>query len=388
MFMFSRFRQACRYHFYCTIQSSYSTFPSISRDRSRSLLSRLKVERNPERILEILRSSTLTPVAHIDRICFSVAITKLTDRKHFNGIREFIEELKTTRIDLRNEDFMCHAIIWYGQAKMLDDAIRSFEQMDELGIPRSVKSLNALLIACSVCENYKEECRIFLEFPKVYGIEPNLDTYNAAVKAFCIMGSSSSAFSLLAEMDKNFVKPDATTFGNLLTGFYIEEKLEDVGKVLKVMEQYGIKPGIDTYNIRIQSLCKLKRSEEAKALVDGMMSRGVKPNSTSYCNLIHGFCKEGNYEAAKNLLVDMRTKAIRPSANCYFVLASFLIEGGDFVSAFLVSQKSIENGWVPPYSLMTKLVKGLVSISKVDDARNIVKTIKQKFKNDDLTLII
>ena len=96
---------------------------------------------------------------------------------------------------------------------MLDHAICSFKQMDELCIHRSVKSLNALLFACVVSKNYKEASWIFFEFPKIYGIEPNLDTYRTVVKTFCESGSSNSVYSILAEMERKNVKPNATIFG-------------------------------------------------------------------------------------------------------------------------------------------------------------------------------
>ncbi|KAK4284400.1 hypothetical protein QN277_001239 [Acacia crassicarpa] len=392
MFLFSRLRQACRYRFYCTIASSSNSseadshikwpgpFSPSSRVESRPVLARLKAEKDPMRILEICRSTTLNPDAYIDRICFSIAISKLTESKHFEGIRQFLEELKTRQDFNKNESFACHVMIWYGQANMLEDAVLTFKQLDEFGITRSVKSLYALLVGCQIGNNYEELCRIFLEFPKKYGIEPNLDTYNVGIKAFCIAGKSSSAYSILAEMDKKGVKPDEATFGNLLAGFYNEEKLEDVGKVLKLMVHYGIKPGLTTYNTRIQSLCKMKKSCEARALLDGMISRGVKPNTATYCHLIHGLCKEGKFNAATKLFGDMRTRGIKPTATCHFTLISFLCEGERFEDAFIATQKCLKQGWLPPYSVMTRLVNGLMGLSKFHDAKFLIKHIKQKFK--------
>ncbi|XP_028762965.1 pentatricopeptide repeat-containing protein At1g61870, mitochondrial-like [Neltuma alba] len=393
MFLASRFRQAYRYRFYCTIASTansseagtgQSTWPGpfspSSRVESRPVLARLKAEENPERILEICRSASLNPEAYIDRICFSITVSKLTAAKQFESIRQLLEELKTRPDFNENDGFACHVIIWYGQANMLEDAILTFKQLDQLGITRSVKSLYALLVACQMAKNYDELCRIFCEFPKTYGIEPNLETYNMGIKAFCIAGKSSSAYSILTEMDRKGVKPDEATFGNLLAGFYNEEKLEDVGKVLQLMVQYGIKPGLTTYNIRIQSLCKMKKSSEAKALLGGMMSRGVQPNTATYCHLIHGFCKEGRFNKAIKLFGDMRTKGMKPTATCHFTLITFLCEGEHFVKAFWATKRCIKHGWIPPYSVMTRLANGLISISKFDDAKFLIKHIKQKFK--------
>ena len=67
---------------------------------------------------------------------------------------------------------------------MLDHAIRTFEQAHDLGVDRTVKSLNALLFSCVLAKNYGEVKRIFLEFPRKYGIEPDLGTYNTVLKSF------------------------------------------------------------------------------------------------------------------------------------------------------------------------------------------------------------
>ncbi|XP_042519058.1 pentatricopeptide repeat-containing protein At1g61870, mitochondrial-like [Macadamia integrifolia] len=358
--------------------SSDST-PLTGRHKARVALGLLQSEKSPERILDICRSASLTPELHLDRVVFSVAVSKLTESKSFDFIRSYLDELKT-RPDLRNERYMSHAIVLYGQAGMLDQAIDTFKQMDELGISRSAKSLNALLFACIVGKKYDEVSRIFMEFPKTYGIMPNLDTYNTVIKAFCESGSSSSAYSILAEMDGKGCQPNATSFDTLLAGFYKEEKFEDVGKVLELMKKYDFHPSVSTYNTRIQSLCKLKKSAEAKALFEGMLSRGMNPNSVTYCNLIHGFCKEGDLEEAKRLFNDMPSKGCVPDSYCYFTLIHFLCQGKDFDAALKLCKESMQKDWVPNFTTMKTLVNGLASISKVAEAREVVGEMKERFR--------
>ncbi|KAL7213484.1 hypothetical protein ACSBR2_016085 [Camellia fascicularis] len=365
---------------FSSILNPNSNTPLSSKDKSRAALSLLKSEKNPERILDICRAASLTPDSHLDRIAFSVAISKLSDSNYFEGIRSFLEELKS-RPDLRTEKFISHSIVLYGQAGMLDNARQTFEKMHDLGIDRTAKSLNALLFSCIVAKNYGEVKRIFLEFPKKYGIEPNLDTFNTVIKAFCESGSSSSVFSILAEMDRKHCKPNSTSFGTLIAGFYKEEKYDDVGKVLDLMKKkYDLSPGISIYNIRIQSLCKLKKSVEAKALLDGMLSRGMKPNSVTYCHLIHGFCKEGNLDEAMKLFNKMvNNSGCKPDSDCYFTLVYFLCQGGDFENALQICKESMAKGWIPNFGTMKSLVNGLASISKVDEARELVGQMKEKF---------
>lgn len=378
--MLSRLRHACR-HYSTSILSPNSTTPLTSKQKTKTALTLLKSETNPDRIVEICRAASLTPESHLDRLALSRAVSKLTAENHFDAVRTFLDELQT-RPDLRNERFLSFAIVLYGQANMLPHALRTFNHMHEdLHITPSVKSLNALLFAAVVAKNYIEVTRIYLEFPKNYSIQPNVDTYNLVIKAFAESGSTSSVYSILEEMDRNSVKPNATTFNNSIAGFYEEKKFEEVGKVMKLMtEKYGLNPpGLSTYNVRIQCLCKLKRSSEAKALLLGMVSKGMKPNSVTYDHLIHGFGKEGNLEEAKGLFGDMKKRGYKPEGLCYFTLVHFLCEGGDFESALEITRESIAKGWFPKFTTMKKLVNGLVGASKVDEAKELIKEIKEKF---------
>ncbi|KAK6917314.1 Pentatricopeptide repeat [Dillenia turbinata] len=363
---------------FSTILNPDSSTPLSSKAKSRAALSLIKSESNPQRIIDICKSASLTPLSHLDRIAFSVAISKLTDSKSFDFIRNFLEDLKS-RPDLRNERFISHSIVLYGQAGMLDQAIQTFEKMNQVGVDPSVKSLNALLFSCILSKKYDEVNRIFVDFSKKYSIKPNLDTYNTVIKAFCEMGKSSSGFSLLAEMDRKGIKPNATSFGTMLAGCYNEEKYDDVGKVLKLIEEHGMRPGLSTYNIRIQSLCKLRKSSEAKALFEGMLLRGMKVNSVTYSHLIHGFAREGNLEEAKELFRSMTKRGCNPDGPCYFTLLHFLCQSKDFETALEICKECTAKGWYPNFSTMKLLVEGLASISNVDEARELVGQVKEKF---------
>jgi pentatricopeptide repeat protein len=269
---------------------------------------------------------------------------------------------------------------------MINQALDTFKFMREnLNIVPTVKSLNALLLASIIAKNHKEVTRIYLDFPRIYSIQPNVDTYNLVIKSFAESGSTSSVFSILDEMDRNSVKPNVITINNAISGFYSEKKFEEVEKLMNLMgERYRLYPSLSTYNVRIESLCKLKKSSEAKELFQGMIKGGRKPNSVSYYHLIGGFCREGNYDEAKSLFADMKRRGFRVDGECYFTLVYFLCEGKEFESALEIAKECIGKGWVPNFSTMKKLVNGLVSVSKVDDAKELIKEIKEKFaENSD-----
>lgn len=77
--------------FSTSILNPNSSTPLTSKEKTGAALSLLRAEKNPERILDICRSASLTPQSHLDRIAYSIAISKLRDLNYFNGIRAFVE---------------------------------------------------------------------------------------------------------------------------------------------------------------------------------------------------------------------------------------------------------------------------------------------------------
>ncbi|KAF8117688.1 hypothetical protein N665_0008s0043 [Sinapis alba] len=362
-----------------SILSPDSKTPLTSKQKSKTALSLLKTEKDPNRILEICRAASLTPDCHIDRLAFSAAVQNLTENKHFSAVTDLLDGFIENRPDLKTERFAAHAMVLYAQANMLDHSLRIFSDLEKFEIQRTVKSLNALLFACLVAKDYKEAKRVYIEIPKMYRIEPDLETYDRMIKVFCESGSASSSYSIVAEMERKGTKPTSSTFGLMIAGFYREDKKEDVGKVLAMMKERGVSVGVSTHNIRIQSLCKRKRSGEAKALLDGMLSSGMKPNAVTYGHLIHGFCNEGEFDEAKKLFKAMVNRGCKPDSECYFTLVYYLCKSGDFEVALSVCKESMEKNWVPSFGIMKSLVNGLAKDSKVEEAKELIAQVKEKF---------
>ncbi|KAG8385721.1 hypothetical protein BUALT_Bualt03G0074600 [Buddleja alternifolia] len=367
--------------FSTSLQTPHSKTPLSSKEKSRTALSLIRFEKNPERILDICRAAVLNPETHLDRVAYSRAISKLRESNHCEAIRGLIIE-SMNQLDVKSERVLSHFIVLYGQGGLVEDALKLFDEMPMMGVERNVKTLNSLLFSCVLARNYGEMRRVFLEFPRKYGLEPNLETYNTVLKGFCESGSASTAHSVLAEMERKCIKPNGTTFATAIAGFYRDEQFSDVGKMMQLMKKYGMEPGIGIYNVRIQSLCKLKRSNEAKALLDGILSRGMKPNCVTYGHLIYGFCREGKFDVAMSLFEEMVERGLEPEAECYFTLVYYLCQGGEFEPALSICKECMSKGWVPNISSMKSLVDGLLSIEKVNEAREIIRQVKEKFSRN------
>ncbi|KAF8030159.1 hypothetical protein BT93_E2557 [Corymbia citriodora subsp. variegata] len=337
-----------------SILSPDSNAPLSSKEKTGAARPLRKTERNPEHVAS------------------SVAISKLR-RSSPSGERRTVT---------RDESAICGAIQYYGWLGKIDEAINAFKHVEELGIRRTVKSLNALLHASIEAEDYEETKRIYMEFPRIYSLEPDLETFNTAIEAFCKSGSTSLAYSALAEMDRKGVKPAETTFGNMLDGFYEAEKYEEVGKVLNLTQKYGVSLNFCHYFIRITRLCELRKPGEAEKLLDEMLARGITPFPEAYVFLIHGFCDEGRYDVAKKLFKSMVNGSRRPYNFRYDYFIQRLCERGDFDGALQIFKDSVDSvgeDWDPTFLVMKSLVDGLVSVNKVDEARELITQVKERW---------
>ncbi|XP_020577417.1 pentatricopeptide repeat-containing protein At1g61870, mitochondrial [Phalaenopsis equestris] len=343
-----------------------------AKQKSRAALYLLRSENEPSRIVDICRAAALTPTSHLDRNAFSSAISKLSSSQSFSSIRTLIDDLLLSSKN-PNPRFLSHAIVLFGHAGMLDDALRAFRSLP------SPRSLNALLFACIISNNHSELAKIFREYPTIYGVTPDLETYNTVIKSFAESGTTRSFYSVFDEMLKRKIKPNMTTFCNALEGFYKEQRFDDVEKVLELMKRHDCNPGLSTYNVRILGLTKLGKSAQAKELFGEMVKKKVKPSWVTYSHLIVGFCKEGNLEEASRLYKSMRSNGCVAESWVYFALMNHLCKGGDFGAALGVCKDTMVRNWVPCFASMKMLVNGLASSSKVDEAKDLIEKVKEKF---------
>lgn len=266
----------------------------------------------------------------------------------------------------------------YSNVGMLDHAIRTFHEMK---CEKTVKSFCALLTAC--LENKKYDLvHEFTASKKSAGIEPNVVVYNLVMRAFIGEGKIDRARDLLGKMD---VKPDVSSYNVLLTGYLRKGDREKFDEVFEEMKGEGFEPNLVTYNLKISMLCRSKECVKAKELLGEMKVKGFKPNEASFNAIIDGFCKVGDYESAKSVFKSMRSDAdesdgVSPNADSYMSLIPYVVKEGEFEYALELCRESITRNWVPPFASMEGLVKGLVNLSKVDEAKKIVELMKKRLR--------
>nr|CAD1841069.1 unnamed protein product [Ananas comosus var. bracteatus] len=215
--------------------------PLSSKQKSRAALSLLKsissssaapdaAAADADRIVAICRAAALSPSSHLDRHALSLAVSSLSASRSFDHLRSLLHSLLLSPHSPPRH--LPHAIVLFGQAGLLDDALRTFRSHPDL------PSLNALLFACILSRNHDRVPRLFRDLPASHGINPNLDTYNTVLKAFS--DDFETALGLCKEtMARNWI-PCFSTMKMLVNGLVSASKVEEAKEIVeKIKEKFS-----------------------------------------------------------------------------------------------------------------------------------------------------
>ncbi|KAL5983097.1 hypothetical protein ACLOJK_017178 [Asimina triloba] len=347
---------------------------SISATRAKS---KLKAEHDPDKALAIFSSARITsPVSA--RYALDLTVRRLAKFRRFSDIESLIEAQKSDP-KITHEPFLASLILTYGRAGMLDSALRTFQQMDSLGTPRSAVSFNALLKACNLSRKYDQVPKLFAEVPLKYGIVPDAISYGILVKSLCESGTLESAMLVLKEMEEKEIEITTFTFTSVLDAYYKKGQVEDAERIWSEMGKKGCSLDVVAYNVKLMRTAHHGTPEELKALMDEMASLGLKPDIISYNYLMICYCKNGKMDEAMKVYESLDEKRRWPNATTFRMLVYYLCKNGDFDAGLEVFRASMKRDKIPKFSTTKVLVEGLVTNSKKGDAKVLIHEVKKRF---------
>lgn len=257
-----------------------------------------------------------------------------------------------------------------------------FEQMEEIGTPRSSISFNALLSACNRCKHFDQVPRLFDEIPKKYGIVPDKISYGILVKAYCESKSTDDAIAVLKEMEEKGVEITAITFTAILDALYKQEQCDRAEKIWHEMTKKGCLD-VGAYNVKIMFALG-GGPEDVKALIDEMKNAGLKPDAISYNYLMTSYCERGMMDEANKVYAELEGTGCHPNAATFRTLIHYLCQSGDFETGYKVFKQSVFRQKIPNFGTLKPLVEGLVEKKKTKDAKGLIRTVKKKFPSSFL----
>ncbi|XP_059300727.1 small ribosomal subunit protein mS79 (rPPR3b)-like [Lycium ferocissimum] len=330
----------------------------------------------PQAIVNFFKKSSKCPKFRRWRPNYEIAIHRLAKSNHFSGIEQVIEHLKHYP-EIRDESFVAGLIRLYGRAKMYDHARKLFDEMPQLDCPpRSVYSFNALLKSCITSERYDKIGGLFRELPEKLSIEPNLMSYNLAMKALCKVGSLDSAVLLMDEIEKHGIKPDIVTCNTLLSALYESERLSEAENLWIMMEKKNIVPDICSYNIRLRGSIKVNGVSKALQFFEEIINKGLKPNKFIYNTMIKMYVDEGNLDQSKMWYEKMVQNDCLPDVATFHMLIPLACDTKNFDLGLHLCMKAIDSQVLVYREIMQRVVDGLVEHSMIENAKELVKLAK------------
>uniref|UniRef100_A0A0D9X9D3 Pentacotripeptide-repeat region of PRORP domain-containing protein n=1 Tax=Leersia perrieri TaxID=77586 RepID=A0A0D9X9D3_9ORYZ len=349
------------------------------------VLVRIKGERDPVRLYELFRANAHNRLLIENRFAFEDAVARLAGARRNDLVEEILEQHKALPQG-RREGFVVRIIGLYGKARMPDHALRTFREMELYGCPRTAKSFNATMKVLVRARLFDEVLQLF-ESSETYGVELDDISYNTVVKMMCDLGELRAAYRVMQEMEKAGVRPDVITYTTLMDAFYKSRQREVGDGLWNLMRLRGCMPTLASYNVRIQFLVNRRRGWQANDLVKKMYASGIRPDEITYNLVIKGFFMMGEHEMAKTVFGAMHGRGCKPNAKVYQTMVHYLCERREFDLAFRLCKDSMEKNWFPSVNTINQLLKGLMSISKDRNAREIMKLVtgrKPSYSNDEV----
>ncbi|KAI3995606.1 hypothetical protein MKX01_023351 [Papaver californicum] len=348
---------------FSTTNTTTNSSSSISNRVARSELQR---ESDPDKALHIYSS-----VSDHSTRTRDLTIKRLAKSRRFSDIETLIESQKESP-KITEEPFLSTLIKSYGRAGMFNHALRTFDQMEELGTPRSVLSFNALLMACKVDQVPK----LFIEISEKYKISPDKVSYGILVRSYCESGSPKSGLTVLKEMDEKNVEITAITYTILLDALYKKEYVEEADKIWKEMAEEGLLD-VTAFNVRIMQV-HLGPPEDVLSLIDEMKTLGLIPDAVTYNNLLICYCSHGLIEEAKKVYENFAENKCVPNVVTFTNFIYHLSKNGDVDKGFEVFKDSLKREKLPNFTSMKYLVQGLFEKSKLEEAKQVINIAKKK----------
>ncbi|KAJ6800507.1 pentatricopeptide repeat-containing protein-like, mitochondrial [Iris pallida] len=356
-------------------QNHETNSPPESVPVSEPALLKIKKERDPEKLFLLFEANARNRLVVENRFIFEDTVSRLAGAGRLDLVEQLLEHQKGLPQG-RREGFVVRIIMLYGRARMPDHALKTFSEMHLLGCCRTVKSFNATLKVLYENRRFDQLQKVVDGGVAELGIVLDDISYNIIIKSVCEMGSLNAAYSVMVDMEKAGIKPDVVTYTTLMSAFYKLGQREIGDGLWNLMVLRGCSPNLASYNVRIQFLINRQKAWQANTLIRKMDISGIKPDELTYNLIIKGFCMIFELDMAKRIFFAMNRRGCNPNSKIYQTMVHYLCKGGEFDMAFRLCKDSMERNWFPNVDTTNKLLKGLVSISKGINAREILKLVQ------------
>lgn len=332
--------------------------------------------RNPDHALQFFRWVERSGLFKHDRETHYKIIEILGKASKLNHARLILLDMPKKGLTW-DEDLFIVLIDSYGKAGIVQESVKIFRSMEELGVPRTIKSYDTLfkvimrrgrymmakryfnkMLAESIIPSRHtynlmiwgfflssrvETANRFFEDMKTREISPDVVTYNTMINGFNRVKKIEESEKFFMEMKARNIEPTVISYTTMIKGYVTANKIDDALKLYEEMKSFGIKSNSFTYSTLLPGLCEAEKMSEAHTIMKEMTHRHLLPHDNSiFLQLISGQCKSGNLDLATDALKSMIRLNITPEAQHYGVLIVNLLNSGVYDEAVKLLDQLIE----------------------------------------------
>uniref|UniRef100_A0A5B6Z3P7 Pentatricopeptide repeat-containing protein n=2 Tax=Davidia involucrata TaxID=16924 RepID=A0A5B6Z3P7_DAVIN len=247
----------------------------------------------------------------------------------------------------------------YVIANRVQEAVMTFDVMDQYGCPRDIVALNMLLSA--ICRDGKTaKAKEFLSIAKDK-IRPDADSYAILLEGSEKEGDVATARQIFAEMvieigwDPANVPAYDSFLTTLLKG---PDGMREAMKFFDTMKDRRCYPGLKFFKVALEDCVKKGDARGGGLLWDAMVGRnGFRLDTEMYNSMIALHCYVKDNDAAKRLLDEMVYNGAFPDSQTYNVLFQFFIKSRRLREASPVFIEMIKNECVPNHANCSSAVR-------------------------------
>ncbi|XP_043725171.1 pentatricopeptide repeat-containing protein At3g04130, mitochondrial isoform X2 [Telopea speciosissima] len=282
-----------------------------------------------------------------------------------------------------------------------EDAIKTFDDLETLGLEKNTESMNLLLD--TLCKEKKvelarelylklkshispnahtftifihgwckanriDEAHWTIQEMKGHGCRPCVISYSTIIQAYCNQSNFRKVFELLDEMKAQACLPNVVTYTTIMYSLAKSDEFKAALQIAEHMKSIGCKPDTLFYNALIHILGRAGRVQEAlRVFEEEMPMNGIAPNSSTYNTMIAMFCHHSEEQNALNILKQIEMSTIcKPDLQTYNPLLKLCFKTGSTDSSLgnLIDEMVNKHHLSLDLSTYTLLLHGLCRANK------------------------
>ncbi|KAL0450068.1 UNVERIFIED_CONTAM: Pentatricopeptide repeat-containing protein, mitochondrial [Sesamum latifolium] len=229
------------------------------------------------------------------------------------------------------------------------EAILSFEVMDQYGVPRDTAAMNSLLRA--MCREGKtQQAKDYLGILKDK-IRVDAETYAILLEGWESEGDVGKARQTFSEMvvDIGWDARNMPAYDSFLCALLKgPDGMHEVIKFFDTMRDRGCYPGMKFLRFSIDECVRKSDPKCAKVFWETMVGKNIcKPDTVMYKSLISLYCNVKDFDSAEKLLDEMVYNGAFPDSETYGLLFHFLIKQRRVRDATPIFKEMVKNEFVP-----------------------------------------